>query len=160
MHPGTTIHRANFLSLRCPTFENLLSRTTRNADHAMRALLRLRPRQVATMVREDCFAFLSRFGASPLTIVFLAMNVSVHYVAVGLGGEEALNSLYDTSGQDIDRLVHGEWWRLITSAWVHLQANHLISNMRFLVCSGCCSNPPSGRDGSRPCTGLRYSVHP
>ena len=46
-------------------------------------------------------------------------------LATGRG--EALESILDLNGV---RVIHGEWWRLLTSAFVQVELPHLISRIR------------------------------
>src|SRR5947209_349190 len=64
-----------------------------------------------------------------VTLTLIAVNVVVYGVIASqaaTGRGEALQSMLEMNGV---RVLHGEWWRLLTSAFVQVQLPHLISNV-------------------------------
>ena len=111
----------------------------RATPRLLRAIRRAAPGIALGMLR----AAPGRVLASPLTLTFIAMNVAIHAVATGGIGFD-LTSLADISGGSIADEVRGEWWRLVTSGWVHRDTNHLIGNMTFLGLYGLALEPIVG----------------
>lgn len=71
-----------------------------------------------------------------VTLILIAVNVVVYGViasqtATGIG--DALQSMLEMNGV---RVLHGEWWRLLTSAFVQVELPHLISNVVVLCLLG------------------------
>lgn len=85
-----------------------------------------------------------RSGAAPLTRVLIAVNVLIYLVQLGLGAGVSPRSgwifengsliahLYYTDGTLALGVADGDWWRLITSAFLHANAIHLAMNMLVL----------------------------
>lgn len=76
----------------------------------------------------------------PATTAFLALNILV-YLAMCLNrvspmspSAEQLIRWAANSGEKI--LFHGQWWRILTSAFVHIGAAHLVMNMWALWLMG------------------------
>ncbi len=106
-----------------------------------------------------------RVGA--VTMVLIGINVSVYLVELALGGniegratgctstERCLQTVPTTSrassscrdrpepwhpGATMAGVTHGEWWRLITAAFLHYGPIHLGLNMLALYWYGPCSS--------------------
>jgi membrane associated rhomboid family serine protease len=73
-----------------------------------------------------------------VTRVLIAVNVLVYLIGVGEGG--GLNSpdgsLYEKWWLYGPAVAHGDWWRLITSAFLHASLIHIAFNMLALLWFG------------------------
>ena len=81
------------------------------------------------------------------TFLLIAVNVIVYGViasqtTTGRGG--ALHSMLEMNGR---RVIHGEWWRLLTSAFLQVEFPHLISNVLVLLPLGWMAERLFGRLG-------------
>ena len=85
-----------------------------------------------------------RVLAARLTWTFVAMNVGVHVIAKSIGGDDALETLGNVSGFSVADVSRGEWWRLVTFAWVHNDDSHLYANMQCLAVYGLLLEPIVG----------------
>ena len=77
----------------------------------------------------------SRGGAAPITKIIIAANVLVFLVQVGQAG----GGVRETTGEVFVRfsifgpaVADGEWWRLITGAFLHAGPIHILFNMLML----------------------------
>jgi membrane associated rhomboid family serine protease len=71
-----------------------------------------------------------------ITLFLVALNAGVYYYLVansGTGRDSTLQALLEMHGE---RVIQGEWWRLLTSTFLHLNFSHLISNLAFLCLLG------------------------
>lgn len=71
----------------------------------------------------------------PVTCALTALNVIIFFAGViipGLGGRIYEAGILDSSALINDR----EWWRLITSMFLHANISHLVSNMIVLFFAG------------------------
>jgi membrane associated rhomboid family serine protease len=55
---------------------------------------------------------------------------------LGVQGPRVLNILHDTGALTGADVIHGEWWRLLTMAFVHIGPLHLLMNMYMLWAAG------------------------
>jgi membrane associated rhomboid family serine protease len=92
----------------------------------------------------------SGFGAFPATIVLIAINVIVYLVEVakssgGLTHEMGVEVIYEV-GALWGPAVHegGDWWRIITSGFVHVSIFHIGFNMLLLFFMGRLLEPAIG----------------
>ncbi len=85
-----------------------------------------------------------RVLAARLTWTIMAINVLIHVIAQSTGADDPLGTLATTSGFSIEEVSRGEWWRLLTAAWVHGDDSHLYGNMKFLVITGLLLEPVVG----------------
>jgi membrane associated rhomboid family serine protease len=83
-------------------------------------------------MRAPSFGSAARAGAITVTITLIAINVVVFLGELGQGG--ALNS--QPGGSIVARgaltsggVADGEWWRLVTSAFIHGNLFHILFNM-------------------------------
>lgn len=59
------------------------------------------------------------------------------FAAVSLtGGDAATNVCFKAGEFSTDRFVAGEWWRLLTSPWVHCDLQHMLGNCTVLMLVG------------------------
>jgi membrane associated rhomboid family serine protease len=97
----------------------------------------------------------SGFGAFPATVVLIAINVVVYLVEVAKGGgglgELSINTIYEMGGL-WGPAVHElhQWWRIVTSGFVHVSIFHIGFNMLLLYFMGRLLEPAIGW--------LRFSV--
>src|SRR4249919_1236427 len=70
-----------------------------------------------------------QFSAFPATMVLIAINVIVYLVEIahgsgGIGGQST-QTIYDLGGLFGPSVAAGDWWRLITSGFVHVSLIHI-----------------------------------
>jgi membrane associated rhomboid family serine protease len=97
----------------------------------------------------------SGFGAFPATVVLIAINVVVYLVEIAKGGgglgELSINTIYEMGGlwgPAVSELH--QWWRIVTSGFVHVSVIHIGFNMLLLYFMGRLLEPAIGW--------LRFSV--
>lgn len=66
-----------------------------------------------------------------VTVTILILNVIIFAINIFLQ-----NSLWDMGGLDLRVLREGQWYRLLTSAFLHLDIYHLFNNMLILYMAG------------------------
>jgi rhomboid protease GluP len=91
------------------------------------------------------------WSAAPGTYVLLGINIAV-YVAMVLGGVSAIRPTSDSlmgwgANNAGNVLVYGEWWRIVTSMFVHGGVLHLGLNMWCLWNLGMLAEPLMGTFG-------------
>jgi membrane associated rhomboid family serine protease len=86
-------------------------------------------------------------GTPQLTYALIAINVVAYVVAASGGG-----GFGRTSGSVVDKgdlyayaVAHGEWWRIITSGFLHAGLLHIAFNMYFLYFLGTLLEPAIGK---------------
>jgi rhomboid protease GluP len=97
--------------------------------------------------------FLQALAAAPkpvLTIGLIAINVAV-FIAMVASGVSFMEPTVDSLlrwGADFGPLTtHGQWWRLLTAAFVHIGVIHLLMNMYILLSIGIFTERLFGRVG-------------
>lgn len=90
----------------------------------------------------------SGFAAFPATVVLIAINVIVYLVEVlhgGGGTTLTTQTVYDLGGL-WGPAVHqgGDWWRIVTSGFVHVSIIHIGFNMYLLFILGRLMEPSIG----------------
>ena len=84
-------------------------------------------------------------AAFPVTAVLIALNLAVFAIEVWMGGSQdgetlvSMGALVPSSVED-----DGEWWRLLSAAFLHFGPIHLISNMFVLFVLGRLLEPMIG----------------
>jgi membrane associated rhomboid family serine protease len=91
----------------------------------------------------------SGFGAFPATMVLIAINVIVYLVEIAKasGGLYQIGSLtiYETGGLFGPAVSEGgDWWRIVTSGFVHVSIVHIGLNMFLLFIMGRLLEPAIG----------------
>jgi membrane associated rhomboid family serine protease len=90
----------------------------------------------------------SGFSAYPATMVLIAINVIVFLVEVAKGGggfSIGIETIYNTGGLFGPAVSEGgDWWRLITSGFVHVSIFHIGFNMVLLFFMGRLLEPAIG----------------
>ncbi|MGV1047477.1 MAG: rhomboid family intramembrane serine protease [Solirubrobacterales bacterium] len=89
-----------------------------------------------------------QFSAFPATMVLIAINVIVYLAEIfhgsgGLGSQSGL-TIYDLGGFFGPSVAEGDWWRLITSGFVHVNVLHIAFNMVLLYFLGRLLEPALG----------------
>jgi membrane associated rhomboid family serine protease len=86
-------------------------------------------------------------GTPQLTYALIAINAVAYVVAASGGG-----GLGRTTGSVVDKgdlyayaVAHGEWWRIITSGFLHAGLLHIAFNMYFLYFLGTLLEPAIGK---------------
>jgi membrane associated rhomboid family serine protease len=89
-----------------------------------------------------------QFNAFPATMVLIAINVIVFLIEIagGSGGVGSLSPqrIYDLGGFFGPAVAEGDWWRLITSGFVHVNLLHIGFNMLLLFFLGRLLEPALG----------------
>jgi membrane associated rhomboid family serine protease len=85
-------------------------------------------------------------AAAPATFVLIALNVAVYLaeVATGHGGLSPATSLIPEFGLFGPSVAEGEWYRLITSGFLHAGLWHIAGNMILLFFLGRILEPGIG----------------
>jgi membrane associated rhomboid family serine protease len=90
----------------------------------------------------------SGFGAFPATFVLIAINVIVYLIEVlhgGGGTSLSTRTVYDMGGLWGPAVSEGgDWWRTITSGFVHVSILHIAFNMYLLFILGRLLEPAIG----------------
>ena len=115
------------VGMRCPECSNQRTRVVRNPTGTPTALAA---------------------GGFPATVVLIAINVIVYLIEVvhGSGGFSiSIQTAYDL-GALWGPAVHenGEWWRIVTSGFVHFSILHIAFNMYLLFILGRLLEPSIG----------------
>jgi membrane associated rhomboid family serine protease len=89
-----------------------------------------------------------QFSAFPATMVLIAINVIVYLIEIahgggGLGGLST-KTIYDLGGLFGPAVSEGEWYRLVTSGFVHVSPLHIAFNMVLLFFLGRLLEPALG----------------
>ncbi|WP_239732666.1 MULTISPECIES: rhomboid family intramembrane serine protease [unclassified Mammaliicoccus] len=79
-------------------------------------------------------SFMLKF--SPVTYILVAINVIVWLSLVLIFNQVAQINLVDYGGLVHFNVVHGEWYRLLTSMFLHANFTHLIMNVFSLIIFG------------------------
>ena len=88
-----------------------------------------------------------QFSAFPATIVLIAINVVVYLIEVAGGsGGFSVTALrvYDMGGLFGPAVAEGDWWRLVSSGFVHVSLIHIGFNMLLLFFLGRLLEPALG----------------
>ncbi len=89
-----------------------------------------------------------QLSAFPATAVLIAINVIVYLVEIAGGtgglGELTVQRIYDLGGLYGPAVAEGDWWRLITSGFVHVSLLHIGFNMLLLYFLGRLLEPAIG----------------
>jgi membrane associated rhomboid family serine protease len=83
----------------------------------------------------------------PATITLIAINVIVfiaELAAGGLGGIDGGGSLIRDAGLRGPEIANGDWWRVVTSGFLHAGFLHLLLNMYVLWIAGSILEPAVG----------------
>src|SRR5215469_942838 len=75
-------------------------------------------------------------GLPVVTLALVVVNACVYFFiktnsVSGYG--QTLEAILEMHGANV---IHGQWWRLLTSAFLHMELLHLISNVVFLCVLG------------------------
>jgi membrane associated rhomboid family serine protease len=98
-----------------------------------------------TKVRTGTSAF-DRAGGTPATFVLIAINVAAFLaeIASGSGGLEPTGSVIDNFAVFGPQIADGEWYRLLTGAFLHGGLFHIAFNMYALYILGQLLEPALG----------------
>jgi membrane associated rhomboid family serine protease len=100
-----------------------------------------------TKVRVGQGAFASDASKMPATIALIAINVVVfiaELAAGGVGGFDGGGTLIHDAGLRGPDISDGDWWRVITSGFLHAGFLHLLLNMYVLWIAGSVLEPGIG----------------
>ncbi|MBS1676813.1 MAG: rhomboid family intramembrane serine protease [Actinobacteria bacterium] len=116
------------VGMRCPECMNQRTRVVRNPTGTPAAL---------------------SFGGFPATVILIAINVIVYLVEIAKGGG-GLGGLSGTTIYEMGGLFgpsvsqEGDWWRIVTSGFVHVSIVHIGFNMLLLYFMGRLLEPAIG----------------
>jgi membrane associated rhomboid family serine protease len=101
--------------------------------------------QQRTRVRTGTSAF-GRAGGAPATYALLGLNVAAFLVeiAAGAGGFDASGKVIDNYSVFGPGIADGEWYRVVTGAFLHAGPLHLLFNMFALYILGPFLEPSLG----------------
>lgn len=115
------------VGMRCPECMNHRTRVVRNPTGTPTAL---------------------SIGGYPATVVLIAINVVVYLIEIAHGGggiSLSTQTIYDMGGLFGPAVSEGgDWWRTITSGFVHLTPLHIAFNMYLLFILGRLLEPSIG----------------
>ena len=81
-----------------------------------------------------------RIGSQPLSVIYVLVGLNVLVYLIGVAQGFGINSpggrLYSDWVLYGPAVAHGDWWRLITSAFLHASVIHIALNMLGLVWLG------------------------
>lgn len=89
----------------------------------------------------------SFFARAPATFILIAINIAVFFAEIGTGGggfEVLGSSLIPEFGLFGPSVAEGEWYRLLTSAFLHAGLWHIAGNMLLLFFLGRILEPGIG----------------
>jgi membrane associated rhomboid family serine protease len=100
-----------------------------------------------TKVRVGQAAFTPTAGKMPATIGLIAINVIVFLIELAGGGTGSLSGggtvIHDAGLRGPD-VANGDWWRVISSGFLHAGFLHLLLNMYVLYIAGSILEPGIG----------------
>lgn len=76
------------------------------------------------------------YGTPKLTNAIILINVFIFLLLSLNGGSTNIQTLIDFGAKENSLIMNGEWWRLITSAFLHIGVIHLLMNMIALFYLG------------------------
>ncbi len=91
-------------------------------------------------------AVFDRAGAMPVTYFLIAVNVVAYLIEIGSGsgGFSPSGSVVVNFGLYAPAVANGDWYRLLTSAFLHANLLHIGFNMYFLYILGTLLEPAFG----------------
>jgi membrane associated rhomboid family serine protease len=110
----------------CATFASVGIRCPDHAGTRKGPAKRMRPRPVH---RAPGIALAS--GSAPITRALIAINVAIYLVTVsqGQGFDAPGGQLFDKMILYAPFVSHGDWWRLVTTMFLHANLIHIAFNM-------------------------------
>lgn len=75
-------------------------------------------------------------GKPIITYLLIAINAILFLLLEFNGGSESNNTLIEFGAKFNPLILDGEWWRIVTSMFLHIGLFHFISNMLFLYYFG------------------------
>ncbi len=103
--------------------------------------------QRTKVVRNPGGAPQSGFAGAPATYVLIAVNVVMYLLEIGIGGggfSTGINSVSIDFGLFGPSVAEGEWYRLVTSGFLHVNLIHIGFNMFLLFMLGRLIEPALG----------------
>jgi len=75
-------------------------------------------------------------AAPRATIVLILVCAAVFAAQVAVGGLDSTARIVETGALQRDEVLNGQWWRLVSGAFMHASAEHLFGNMVMLYILG------------------------
>jgi membrane associated rhomboid family serine protease len=100
-----------------------------------------------TKVRVGAGAFSPTAGKMPATIALIAINVIVFVIELAGGGTGSFSgggTVIDDAGLHGPDVGDGDWWRVVSSGFLHAGFLHLLLNMYVLYVAGSILEPGIG----------------
>jgi membrane associated rhomboid family serine protease len=100
-----------------------------------------------TKVRVGAGAFSPTAGKMPATIALIGINVVVFLIELAGGGAGSVSgggNVIDDAGLHGPDVADGDWWRVVSSGFLHAGFLHLLLNMYVLYVAGSILEPGIG----------------
>lgn len=82
---------------------------------------------------------------TPVNVAFAIVNVAVFFILSMIGDPQDGEFMYQYGAMYPLAVLDGEWYRLVTSSFLHFSLEHLFNNMLLLVCLGSYLEKEFGR---------------
>lgn len=82
---------------------------------------------------------------TPVNITFAIINAAVFFILSFTGDTQDGLFMYQYGAMYPQAVLDGEWYRLVTSGFLHFSLEHLFNNMLLLVCLGSYLEKEFGR---------------
>ncbi len=69
------------------------------------------------------------YGKVFITYILLAINIAVFFLIESAGDSQSVDTLIEYGAKYNPAIIEGEWWRIISSMFVHIGFLHLFMNM-------------------------------
>lgn len=76
------------------------------------------------------------YGKPKLTNMIILVNIFIFFLLSFNGGSTNIQTLIDFGAKENSLIMNGEWWRIISSAFLHIGIIHLLMNMVALFYLG------------------------
>ncbi|MBH0229874.1 rhomboid family intramembrane serine protease [Halobacillus yeomjeoni] len=108
------------------------------AENEMEAIIPYLKQQIVTMhqKRKKEAESLFRFGKPFMTIFLLIVNILFFLYVEWQGDTTSVETLIEYGAKYNPEILSGEWWRIVTSMFLHIGVVHLLMNMLALFYLG------------------------
>ena len=108
------------------------------SESEMEAMVPYLKQQVVTShrKRQQKDQSLFQFGKPIVTYILLAINLLVFFYIEGIGDSTSVQTLIEYGAKYNPAIIDGEWWRILSSMFLHIGTLHLLMNMLALFYLG------------------------